>query len=455
MQKREGAKKAETKRRSKQSVTERAKSKDECKVQTLRTLGRERDKEVHAMLEHIAWQVEPIMLKRNWKVNELKELEPENTTRVGDNTNRGQRVRVMCRNRDDSLFPYEKALQTMLHELVHCRIGPHNDDFWQLLDEITQECFDLRWRRTGGTCEGFDAPATGTAGFKAGWGIPSAEVPCDPRDAARKAAEQRTNNRLQERGIVGSSSGASSISVPANPREAACQAAERRKRDKEFAEKHGLLDDVEVIELDNESSEDTGGDDNCQSGVESKEKEENKENEGTSAHRYDKGKHKIENARYATAATKSNSIVHMNVPENEVVVLDMDDEDPQPSASSTAAWPRSSTKRVREEADELEHTKEQKTQQRTNEKVMDAIVDLTDDSVASKSTCDRQPPEEGEWRSDSGSGCRLKFTPYSVECPSCARGIRRASAREHLRKCQRKRRRRHGVPQAEGGDGNA
>lgn len=41
----------------------------------------------------------------------------------------------------DQYLPYEAILGTMLHELCHNEFGPHNADFYRLLDDIT-----LVWR---------------------------------------------------------------------------------------------------------------------------------------------------------------------------------------------------------------------------------------------------------------------------------------------------------------------
>lgn len=136
-------------------------------------------------------------------------------------------------------FSEDNVLKVMLHELVHNEISPHNDDFWKLLDEITQECFHLRHKGIGGTGEGFDAPGQ-KAGFKAGWGIPSVEVPKDPRKAAANAAEARA----QRHAVLAGGGKVGGERTDLEPREAAKRAAERRKAAEEFAKRNGLLDDA-------------------------------------------------------------------------------------------------------------------------------------------------------------------------------------------------------------------
>ena len=60
-----------------------------CKVWEIKTLGRTDDARAREMLEKTAWQVQPIMRKRGWKVAELCEMKPEQRDRVGDNLNMG------------------------------------------------------------------------------------------------------------------------------------------------------------------------------------------------------------------------------------------------------------------------------------------------------------------------------------------------------------------------------
>ena len=101
-----------------------------CKVWEIKTLGRADDERARDMLEKTAWQVQPIMRKRGWKVQELCEMKPEQRDRVGDNLNMGQRVRLKLRkNNSGDWFDYDHVVLVMLHELCHNDIGPHNAKF--------------------------------------------------------------------------------------------------------------------------------------------------------------------------------------------------------------------------------------------------------------------------------------------------------------------------------------
>ncbi|GKF93041.1 DNA-dependent metalloprotease WSS1-like protein [Tanacetum coccineum] len=63
---------------------------------------------------------------------------PSNPALLGLNVNGGQEVKLRLRrqNNEWDFFPYEQILDTMLHELCHNQFGPHNADFYNLLDEI-------------------------------------------------------------------------------------------------------------------------------------------------------------------------------------------------------------------------------------------------------------------------------------------------------------------------------
>ncbi|KAI3786243.1 hypothetical protein L1987_45378 [Smallanthus sonchifolius] len=86
----------------------------------------------------LAKQVQPIMRKRKWKVKILSEFWPSNPALLGLNVNGGEEVklRLGSQNNEWEFFPYDQILDTMLHELCHNQYGPHNTDFYNLLDEI-------------------------------------------------------------------------------------------------------------------------------------------------------------------------------------------------------------------------------------------------------------------------------------------------------------------------------
>merc|ERR1712187_92266 len=71
----------------------------------------------------------------------------------------GEKIQIrLRRTKDDDFFPYEDVLGTLLHELVHNEVGPHNAQFYKLLDELQKECEDLMNKGIGGAGAGFDLP---------------------------------------------------------------------------------------------------------------------------------------------------------------------------------------------------------------------------------------------------------------------------------------------------------
>ena len=60
----------------------------------------------------------------------------------GLNYNSGSeiKIRLIEFGSKDQYLPYEAIIGTMLHELCHNDIGPHNAQFYKLLDEITLVC---------------------------------------------------------------------------------------------------------------------------------------------------------------------------------------------------------------------------------------------------------------------------------------------------------------------------
>jgi hypothetical protein len=141
----------------------------EIKTQGKKGTSKEDDARARELLERTAWQVQPIMRKRGWRVGVLLEMPAKVRDRLGDNYNRGERVRLKLRRDDGAWEAYEQVLAVMLHELVHNDIGPHDGKFFALLAELEKECEDLMARGVGGTGAGFDAKGT-RLGHRGGWG---------------------------------------------------------------------------------------------------------------------------------------------------------------------------------------------------------------------------------------------------------------------------------------------
>jgi hypothetical protein len=89
-----------------------------------------------------------IMAQREYRVGTLAEMDPIDdhlaekmegggSRLLGYNTNAGMSIHIRLRTRDLSAFePYPALLDTLLHELVHNEVGPHNDHFWHLFGQL-------------------------------------------------------------------------------------------------------------------------------------------------------------------------------------------------------------------------------------------------------------------------------------------------------------------------------
>ncbi|KAL3734624.1 hypothetical protein ACJRO7_023901 [Eucalyptus globulus] len=112
------------------------------------------------ILKRIAHLVRPIMRKRQWRVKLLSEFCPTNARLLGLTVDRGVRVKLRFRgpNRDDHFYPYDQVLDTMLRELCHKVLGPHDVKFYKLWDEPRKECKMLTAKVITGTSQDFDLP---------------------------------------------------------------------------------------------------------------------------------------------------------------------------------------------------------------------------------------------------------------------------------------------------------
>lgn len=187
----------------------------------------DRADEAKKILEKVCWQVQPIMRKRRWSVRLVTEFLPRGAGLLGMNHNSGAKIQVRMRQTKDSdLFPFENVLGTMLHELVHNEVGPHNANFYALLDEIQKECDDLMDKGLGGSGAGFDL-----AGKKLSNEAHNPTSTTEGRLKALKAAE----GRLKKQELMGCAGGRrlGGKPPPANrtPAQMAAEAALRRLHD--------------------------------------------------------------------------------------------------------------------------------------------------------------------------------------------------------------------------------
>ena len=147
----------------------------------LKELDRQ-DEALH-YLKRIASLVKPLMRARRWRVPLLSEMYPDQHNLLGLNVGGGQRILLRLRQPFDrnQFLPFEKMVDTMLHELAHIVHGPHDEKFNALWDELRDELDRLMMK--GYTGEAF----LGTGQRVGGQGIPDHEL---ARRLARAEAER-------------------------------------------------------------------------------------------------------------------------------------------------------------------------------------------------------------------------------------------------------------------------
>ncbi|KAK9824520.1 hypothetical protein WJX72_011052 [[Myrmecia] bisecta] len=208
---------------------------DPYKVQDIKILQKRRDSnKAVELLQKVACQVQPVMRTRCFRVPLLSEFDPRNPNLLGLNVGGGggstQEIKLRLRRAGDGdFYPYESVLGTMLHELTHNNISPHNASFYKLLDELTEECEDFMTKGITGSGAGFDVPGMGRLGGK-GF-MPVHNPPTHRlRDTIVKAAEERT--KLQQLMHPGPRRlGGAGALQGLTPAQAAARAAERRAQD--------------------------------------------------------------------------------------------------------------------------------------------------------------------------------------------------------------------------------
>lgn len=181
--------------------------------------------EAKQILEKVCWQVQPIMKKRRWRVPLVVEFLPRSANLLGLNTNAGEQISIRVRRtQDGDFFPFEDLLGTMLHELVHNEIGPHNAKFYAMLDELQKECDDLMDRGVGGSGAGFDLDGVKLSS--------EAHNPTSLRDARLKALSA-AEERLKKQKLIGTGGRLGGRAPPKDrtPGQMAAEAAMRRLKD--------------------------------------------------------------------------------------------------------------------------------------------------------------------------------------------------------------------------------
>lgn len=97
------------------------------------------------------------LASHQWAVGSLAELLPDGkvgesaVSVMGLNRNQGQQILLRLRTDDFLGFrPMTKIRKVLYHELAHNEIRPHNQDFFQLMRQIEQECISMDWTQGAG-----------------------------------------------------------------------------------------------------------------------------------------------------------------------------------------------------------------------------------------------------------------------------------------------------------------
>ncbi|ETV71958.1 hypothetical protein, variant [Aphanomyces astaci] len=140
------------------------------------------------------------------------------------NVNEGWKIFLRLRpaSHPTTFLPFEEILGTMLHELVHMKIGPHDASFYKMLDELTEDMENLMARGLLG--------ATGAAFQDTGDGQSLGGTRVLPSQLASVRAAAAAK-RIQHQAIMSTNRlGGASIS-PSQLRGKVLEAAEKRLRD--------------------------------------------------------------------------------------------------------------------------------------------------------------------------------------------------------------------------------
>ena len=196
---------------------------EKYKCQNIITLNWSNDLSVKNLLTKASRMVQPIMIKHKLEVSILSEFYPSNSSLQGLNNNKGQKIEIRCRNPNNKneLYNLDYIIGTLLHELCHNIHGPHNSDFYKLLNQFQNELDEFQSKGIEGTGAGFDMPGQALDTIR--------HNPISILEAKNKAANS-AEKRLQISKIMGNGKlGGNKTNL--TPREAAIMAAEKRLKD--------------------------------------------------------------------------------------------------------------------------------------------------------------------------------------------------------------------------------
>ncbi|KAF8865284.1 WLM-domain-containing protein [Acephala macrosclerotiorum] len=202
-----------------------------------------REKDAIHSLKKIASLVKPIMRARGWRVGTLAEFYPEQQNLLGINYNKGQKICLRLRYPGDKnqFLPLEQVVDTMLHELSHNVIGPHNAEFHALWDQLRKEYEGLLSK--GYTGEGFLSEGHRLGGSRVS------------KDEARRIARNAAEKRRTLNAGSGQKLGGRPVPVGTDIRRVIVDAIERRSTVLKGCGAGGEKSDQEIKDLADEATQ--------------------------------------------------------------------------------------------------------------------------------------------------------------------------------------------------------
>lgn len=94
------------------------------------------------ILTNLYYELKEIIDQKGYVISNIKEFYPDDECLLGENqsndTDAVIYVRLRTPENSNIFYSFEEALETFLHEICHCEIGPHNNEFHKLLDHLTE-----------------------------------------------------------------------------------------------------------------------------------------------------------------------------------------------------------------------------------------------------------------------------------------------------------------------------
>ncbi|GAB0492529.1 hypothetical protein MMPV_003792 [Pyropia vietnamensis] len=115
------------------------------------------------LLHRAAAEAAFLLPQRGWTVGHLSEFYPPTANLLGINVNRGAAIRVRLRSptAPSTFLDYDAVLSTLLHELAHIAVGPHDVRFYTVLGELKAAVEAARIRSAGMASVGVYLPTEG------------------------------------------------------------------------------------------------------------------------------------------------------------------------------------------------------------------------------------------------------------------------------------------------------